>query len=119
MSRLKGYLDVLGPNPEGGAAADPYFVLRRALLLRSVLQRSAPTVFAGKALRIDEGVLRALLEVGRYHHGMRSMEAVVAMSTLAGKTKFERSSLPPEHQLALHVDGDEFLALVGRRGGKP
>jgi hypothetical protein len=34
------------------------------------------------------------------------------MSKLAGKTKFERSSLPSETQLDLHVDGQEFLALV-------
>ena len=34
------------------------------------------------------------------------------MSQLTGKKKFERSSLPPEAQLDLHVDGQEFLALV-------
>jgi hypothetical protein len=34
------------------------------------------------------------------------------MSTLAGKTAFERSSLPSEAQLDLHVDGRDFLAFV-------
>jgi hypothetical protein len=40
------------------------------------------------------------------------MESVIAMSQLAGKTRFERSSLPTEAQLDLHVDGQDFLALV-------
>src|ERR1035438_7172678 len=47
-----------------------------------------------------------------YKHGARSMESIIAMSQLAGKTRFERSSLPTETQLDLHVDGQEFLALV-------
>ena len=34
------------------------------------------------------------------------------MSRLAGKKSFERSSLPAESQLDLHVDGQNFLALV-------
>jgi hypothetical protein len=40
------------------------------------------------------------------------MEAIVAMSMLAGKAAYERSSLPSEAQLDLHVDGRRFLALV-------
>jgi len=40
------------------------------------------------------------------------MESVIAMSQLAGKTRFERSSLPTEAQLDLHVDGQDFLARV-------
>lgn len=40
------------------------------------------------------------------------MESVIAMSQLDGKTRFERSSLPTKAQLDLHVDGENFLALV-------
>jgi hypothetical protein len=40
------------------------------------------------------------------------MESIVAMSSLSGRTSFERSNLPAEAQLDLHVDGQEFLALV-------
>jgi hypothetical protein len=63
-------------------------------------------------LDIDHGVLRALIETREYKHGIRSMESIVAMSLLSGKRSFERSSLPSEAQLDLHVDGQEFLALV-------
>ena len=40
------------------------------------------------------------------------MEAVISMSALAGRQRFERSCLPVEAQLDLHVDGQEFLSLV-------
>jgi RyR domain len=57
-------------------------------------------------------VLRAFLNVPHYKHGARSMESIVAMSFLMGKTRFERSALPSEAQLDLHVPGRTFLALV-------
>ena len=63
-------------------------------------------------LQIDPGVLRAFLEIGAYRHGARSLEAIIATSRLAGETSYQRSSLPPEAQLDLHVNGREFLALV-------
>jgi RyR domain/ATPase family associated with various cellular activities (AAA) len=120
ISRLKGYINVLGPNPvEGGgtsAAADPYFIIRRAILLHSSLKRNAKHLFEksdGKELlSIDRGVLRALLKTSEYKHGVRSIESIIAMSQLTGETSFERSSLPAESQLDLHVDGKSFLSLV-------
>ena len=111
VSRLKGYLNVLGPNPQAGAE-DPYYVLRRAILLRSMLSRDAKHVLRHGEVQIDSGVLRALLLTRTYKHGARSMESVIAMSQLEGKTRFERSSLPTEAQLDLHVDGQDFLARV-------
>jgi hypothetical protein len=115
VSRLKGYVNVLGPDPQFGAH-DPYFIIRRAILLRSLLLRSNPALFQDRDgvrnLIIDTGVLRAFLHVSRYKHGIRSIETIITMSQLSNKSKFARSSLPPEGQLNLHVDGQEFLALV-------
>ncbi|MBE3065979.1 MAG: ATPase, partial [Chloroflexi bacterium] len=116
VSRLKGYINVLGPNPVKATGGDPYFIIRRAILLRSSLKRSASQLFekrGGKELiNIDRGVLRALLKIGKYKHGARSIESLLAMSQLTGKTAFERSCLPAESQLDLHVDGKRFLSLV-------
>jgi hypothetical protein len=42
------------------------------------------------------------------------MESIVATSRLHGKPVFERSSLPPEPILDLHVDAADFLSLVQR-----
>lgn len=116
LSRLKGYVDVIGPDPrDDDPKADPYHQIRRAILLRSVLERQRPALIGpGKVLQVDPGVLRALLRTRSYKHGARSLESVVAMSTLHGKTRFERSSLPARDQLDLHVKADDFLALVKR-----
>ena len=115
LSRLRGYVDILGPNPVGDA--DRAAVLRRALLLRTLLQMKAPRLVQRTAIDIDPGVLRAFLDVPAYVHGARSMESVIDMSTLAGKLRFERSALPPQHQLSLHVDADAFLGLVQQPSG--
>lgn len=124
VSRLKGHVNILGPNPqetEPGAepVPDPFYILRRAILLRSLLLRHWPALFAKERDKdvlplknIDPGVLKALLLVDKYKHGVRSMETIVSTSRLAGKTKFERSALPPADQIHLHVDSGIFLKLV-------
>jgi len=119
VSRLKGYVNVLGPNPRKlppgpGLDPDPFYVIRRAILLRSILRRNAPQLVErrGGRINVDPGVLRAFLHVREYKHGVRSLESIVTMSMLSGKTAYERSSLPTEAQLNLHVDGQGFLALV-------
>jgi hypothetical protein len=118
VSRLRGFVNVLGPDPT--AADDPFFPVRRAILLRSMLQRHAPALFrhqgGNDVLDIDPGVLRAFLEVPSYKHGARSMESIVTTSRLKGLDAFERSSLPAAEQLDLHVAGTEFLALVEEPG---
>jgi hypothetical protein len=115
ISRLKGYLNVLGPNPIEGQQ-DPYYILRRAIILRVLFEMNIPQIVhqegGVKRVRIDHGILRALLNTQRFKHGVRSIESILAMSNLAGKESFERSDLPPEDQLDLHVEGREFLALV-------
>ncbi len=114
LSRLKGFLNVLGPNPQlSEERDDPYFIVRRALLLRSLFERLTPQLFdENHKLRIDTGIMRAFLRVDSYRHGSRSMEAIVAMSRLGNATHFNRSYLPPEEQLRLHVDPHSFVALV-------
>ena len=117
ISRLRGFLNILGPNCQGSnPAEDPYYIIRRAILLRSILERNASQLLRsnqGKVVvDIDEGVLRALLLTREYKHEARSMEGIILASQLAGKTSFARSSLPTEAQLNLHVDGREFYSLV-------
>jgi hypothetical protein len=118
VSRLRGFLNILGPNPlNRSPAADPCHVVRRSILLRSMLKRGCPGLVKGGKLQIDEGVLGAFLRVSSYRHGARSMESLIAASTLSGKTFFGRSCLPPFAQLNLHVDGIEFQTLVEEMDG--
>jgi hypothetical protein len=109
-SRLKGFINILGPNPQEGTY-DPYFIIRRAILLNSILHRNAPQIYTS-AFQMEDNLLDAFLETQVYLHGVRSMESIVNMSQLAGKTRFERSCLPPISQLNLHVIGWEFMARV-------
>jgi hypothetical protein len=110
LSRLRGYLDILGPNPT--SEQDRNFVLRRALLLRGLLIQKASGIRHHNRIDIDPGVLRAFLDISTYVHGARSMESIIDMSTLTGRRRYERSSLPPMNQLGLHVNAEEFLSLV-------
>jgi hypothetical protein len=111
VSRLRGFVNILGVNP--GETQGRLHLIRRALLLRGMLQRKAPQLFDGRGhLRIDGGVLEALLKVSRYKHGARSLEAVLDMSRLSGRRVFEPAALPPAEQLRLHVEPEQFCRLL-------
>ena len=111
ISRLKGFVNILGPNPMKDKD-DKLFPLRRALLLRAILKGKAGQLFDNGELRINPGVLRAFITIDEFLHGARSLEAIVDMSAITGMLRFERSSLPAENQLALHVDARKFLEIV-------
>jgi hypothetical protein len=113
VSRLRGYVDVKGPNPVN--ENDRLFVVRRAIFLRFLLQKYAKNIFdSRKKCRVDPGVLRAMIKVPMYKHGVRSMEAILEMSLLSGRKRFEQASLPSPKQLKLHVDEEMFSRLVVR-----
>ncbi len=108
VSRLRGYVNILGPNQTDNDW-DHLFIIRRAMLLRSLLERKVPHLIndSGEA-QIDNGVLRALLKIPRYKHESRSMEAILEMSMLTNAKKWEQSYLPSKEQLKLHVDEEQF-----------
>ncbi|KZL92778.1 RyR domain-containing protein [Clostridium magnum] len=109
ISRLRGYVNILGPN-RTDEKWDHLFIIRRAMLLRSLLERKVSHLINdnGEA-QIDDGVLRALLKIRRYKHESRSMEAILEMSMLTNAKKWEQSDLPSKEQLKLHVDEEQFL----------
>ncbi|EKQ51437.1 MULTISPECIES: RyR domain-containing protein [unclassified Clostridium] len=109
ISRLRGYVNILGPN-QTDEKWDHLFIIRRAMLLRSLLERKVSHLINdnGEA-QIDDGVLRALLKIKRYKHESRSMEAIMEMSMLTNAKKWEQSHLPSKEQLKLHVDEEQFL----------
>lgn len=111
ISRLRGYVNIIGPDPQH--RRDKFFMLRRAILLRSMFERKTPHLFDARGrLRIDREVLNAFLKIPEYRHGVRSMEAILDMSILQDVKRFEKSSLPPAGQLDLHVDGELFHRMV-------
>jgi hypothetical protein len=116
VSRLKGYINVMGPNQRllADGSPDPtdrFHMVRRAIILRSQLERSAGHLVANGRLKIDDGLVSAFLLTRVYKHGARSMENIIAMSDLAGRSSFERSRLPSPAQLYVHVE-DDFMNIA-------
>ena len=109
---LHGYADVLGPNHID--EADRLYPVRRAPILRALLETRQPSLKAGNRLNMDDGVLTGLLLVPRYHRGLWSLRSIIAMSRLDGRRYFELAALPPRTQLNIHVDHDEFVRHMSR-----
>lgn len=121
VSRLSGYLNVLGPNPRqkfdkennkwvnDDAPADISFPVRRALLLRANLGLKQD-----EKLEIDKGLLSAFLENKEFTHGARSMETIALLAQGAKKSSLRRSDLPPQEQMSLHVEYGEFMDIIKR-----
>lgn len=121
VSRLRGYIDIASINPSDALQREnSVHYLRRAAIVRSIIKREYPGLLDGAGVAsIDEGVLNAILKVSCYTHGARSLSALFDMSNLVGKKRFDRSQLPSENQLAMHLehtqrhDGvKEFFRLV-------
>jgi len=109
ISRLRGYVNILGPN-QTDDKKDQLFIIRRSMLLRSLLERKVPHLINDNGeTQIDNGVLKALLKIPRYKHESRSMEAILEMSMLTNARKWEQSDLPSKEQLKLHVDEEQFM----------
>ncbi len=111
ISRLRGYINILGPNQSNDG--DQLFMLRRAMLIRSLIEQKLPHLINeyGEA-QIDNGVLRAMLKIPRYKHESRSVEAIMDMSILTQAKKWEQSFLPPKEQLKLHLDEKLFMRYM-------
>lgn len=110
VSRLRGTIDVLGPNPSNDA--DYSYILRRALLLRSLSEKKLKSCFEEGVFNIDIGLLNAMLLTKEYKHGARSMESIIDMSRVNGLKRWIPSSLPSDSQLSMHVDAEKFMNIV-------
>jgi hypothetical protein len=106
VSRLHGFLNVLGVNP--GGSADITWPIRRALVLRSILRLDDH-----EELDIDFGLLYALLGSRIYRHGARSLEKIV-VPLISGRDKgrLQRSALLPDPLLDRETEAAEFRSLM-------
>lgn len=108
VSRLKGILNIKGPNPT--CVTDKKHIIRRAMLLRSLILQNVKGICEEETGRVNisRGLLCALLRVSEFRHGARSIEFILGMSRLAGATRYTPSCLPLEEQLDIHVDVHDF-----------
>jgi ATPase family associated with various cellular activities (AAA) len=113
-SRLRGYINIRGPDPVD--KDDRMFPVRRAFLLRSMLERREKLLKREDGFEIAQDVLNALLTVPSYRHGARSMEALLGMSSLTGSTQFSAAALPSTEQMEAHVKASDFMSRVKPEG---
>ena len=116
VSRLRGHINILGPNRID--VYDDGHVIRRALILRSILKQATGLTERGQSFRelIDQDVVLNMLRVGRYRHGARSMEAIIDMWLRLGgepSGKFVSSTLPTSEQVAMHIENPDELIRGG------
>ena len=112
ISRLRGILNVKGMNMPEGDEIEHIYMIRRAVFLRYKLAERWGSLNENAEL-ISPQLAKAFLTIPRFKHGVRSMEAIVDMSTIPPREKFVHSHLPPRDQLDMHVDAREFLGLAG------
>ena len=115
-SRLRGFVDIAGPNKVDDE--DIAWKIRRAILFRSILQRKHLRYLLPQAdgeANIDEDVLRAFLNVEEFSHGTRSMEAVLEMCIVPRGQRLDKSCLPPDSQMELHVNPEKFTECLNAR----
>lgn len=112
VSRLKGILNIKGPNPT--TVTDRKYIIRRAMLLRSQIIMNAPCLYDKNtgAIAISDPMLSALLRVSQFRHGSRSIEFLLGMSRLSGVKRYTPSCLPVEEQLDIHLDVKDFMSKL-------
>jgi hypothetical protein len=107
VSRLRGHLDVVGINP--GDPDDELYLIRRAILIRSILSDLQNLTQSAKA-KIDHRMVHALLHVPEYRHGGRAVRMLLEQCESEGRISV--SAVPPIHQLNMLVDGKAFQDLL-------
>jgi hypothetical protein len=84
--------------------------MRRAILLREILDQRARGIFTtvdgDEIANIDDRIVKAFLRESTYSHGIRSIEAVIRMSSLDSVRRFTPECLPTRKQLEMHVSSD-------------
>ena len=128
VSRLRGFINIKGPNPASRFAGkdtwknltceqlpdqDTAHLIRRAIMLRIIIERCHPHLIKPETgmSSISSSVIHGFLRAEKFLHGARSLEAIVVMSNLVNVRHFGVAQLPTNDLLQLHVTPD-FLMLV-------
>lgn len=120
ISRLRGYIDILGVN--AAHAMDYTCMLRRATVFHANLTDRSKAlgddshwfISPDGKIRMHPGVQRAFLKVPQYRNSSRSMVAIMEMSGLSSSKGYTKAALPPPQLLDMQVDAGAFRALLQR-----
>ncbi len=113
ISRLQGWFDVIGINRAETRPYDETLPIRRAIILRQLLESGWPDLFdADRRPRLDERILRAFLNAPLYRYGIRSLKTILENSLRSHSERFVPSMLPNWQTMELHVDAEAFSSLL-------
>ncbi|MDR3315847.1 MAG: hypothetical protein LBS98_05150, partial [Coriobacteriales bacterium] len=110
VSRIKGYINVMGPDGTRPGGMLHYF--RRATLLRKMLERKF-SVSGKDRIEIEDNVLTAFLKAEKYYNGSRSLQAIVELSDLPKHGPLRGSNIYLDDTLGLYVSPDFVDYLKG------
>jgi hypothetical protein len=122
-SRLSGYMNIQGPNQlemldevgklmkdaDGNTIYnedDIQYPVRRALFIRGICGKKD-----NQELKIDNGLLHALIKTRKFTHGSRSLEKILSYLKTKNDNKLQRSNLPTVSILNMLVDKN-FIGLL-------
>jgi hypothetical protein len=109
---LSAFIDIIGINPQPMESKLPVYPLRRAFLLNTIVPFFFHGVSKTGKIEIPDEILNAFLFTASYRQGTRSLTALIENCAANQNKRFDLSSLPPEHVLALHVDVKDFMNLT-------
>lgn len=109
VSRLRGFINIKGINR--ASPSDDVYILRRAIMLRSYLEKNRLADPLSGVAKIDGSVVYAMLKTASYKHGARSMDALVAMC-IPILDRIEKASLPLPALMNMHVDSVDIHNLI-------
>lgn len=111
LSRVIGRLSVGSINPVD--PPDSVHMIQRAMLFRSMLREYKDLHTTENGYQVRPHVVNAFINADKYIHNTRSMQKVLQMCSIGGKTSFDRADLPALAQLSPHVEGFLYLSEKG------
>ncbi|OKL56795.1 hypothetical protein UA08_07776 [Talaromyces atroroseus] len=113
VASLRTSVTLLGPNQiDNKRGPDTLFPLRRAIILRSLLEGQIPGMTSTSRIDIDDRLLSGLLLVPKFTRAVQSMKAILDMSQVNLEHGFKPADLPPISLLSLHMEHDDFLRCM-------
>jgi hypothetical protein len=103
LTRLSHKIDLLSIN-YGELETQNTTLIRRSVILRSLLERLAPHLINPRGeLAMDSGVIWALLKINEFAAGSRSLENIIRSSNVFDRQYFGQALLPTDDILSMHV----------------
>jgi hypothetical protein len=112
ISRLRWHINITSLDRPTSPRKDDRCIyrVRRAIAIYALLKKS-DRLLAGKD-PLEPSLRKAFLDVSSFRHGMRSIEAILAMCNGVRGEPLRVMHLPPRDHLDMHVDAREFLELA-------